>query len=240
MAEHSHSHGLIDRSVVRSREGLRAVGLSLLVLGLTAAAQAVVFGATDGVDLLADLIHNAGDAATAVPLGIVFALRAPSAERQAQSWVFVVLAIFVSRPAWQATRPCCAWPTHATVGGFAGSLWAVRIGTKAGRRLDSPALITDGAHATADAYVSLAVITSAAVVALGIGIADPVIGLAITVVMLRITRESWRTVRAAEHRPPLRAWRERCSHAWRPIRLNGRHARRSMGAAGFEPATPRV
>ena len=72
---------------------------------------------------------------------------------------------------------------------------AALIRTRAGRRLDSPALVADGAHARADAYVSLAVIASALAVAIGLEIADPVIGLAITVVILRITWQSWRTVR---------------------------------------------
>ena len=72
---------------------------------------------------------------------------------------------------------------------------AGQIRTRAGRRLDSPALIADGAHARADAYVSLAVIASAVVVALGLEVADPLIGLAITLVILRITWQSWRTVR---------------------------------------------
>ena len=93
-AAHGHSHGLVDESVKRSQDGIRAVALSLLVLALTAAAQLVVFAVSGSVALLADLIHNAGDAATALPLGIAFALRSPSAERKAG--LFVVLAIFVS------------------------------------------------------------------------------------------------------------------------------------------------
>ena len=83
--------------------------------------------------------------------------------------------------------------------GFAGNWIAAVIRTRAGRRLDSPALIADGAHARADAYVSLAVIASAAVVAIGLPIADPLIGLAITLVILRITWHSWRTVRGHTH-----------------------------------------
>lgn len=91
---HGHSHGLVDPSIKRSREGLRAVGISLGVLGLTGAAQLVVFAASGSVALLADLIHNFGDALTAVPLGIAFLLRSWVAERRAG--LFVVLAIFVS------------------------------------------------------------------------------------------------------------------------------------------------
>jgi divalent metal cation (Fe/Co/Zn/Cd) transporter len=79
--------------------------------------------------------------------------------------------------------------------GFLGNEIAARVRTRAGRRLDSPALVADGEHARADAYVSLGVVASAGVVAAGLPIADPLIGLAITVVILRITWQSWRTVR---------------------------------------------
>ena len=89
-----HGHGLVDPSIKRSREGLRAVGLALLILGLTAGVQALVFAASGSVALLADLIHNGGDAATAIPIGIAFALRSARAERWAG--LAVVFAIFVS------------------------------------------------------------------------------------------------------------------------------------------------
>ena len=91
---HGHRHGLVDRSILRSRAGVRAVSLSLLVLGVTAAVQAAIFLVTDSVALLADLIHNVGDALTALPLGIAFALRSERAEGYAG--LAVVLAIFVS------------------------------------------------------------------------------------------------------------------------------------------------
>jgi divalent metal cation (Fe/Co/Zn/Cd) transporter len=83
----------------------------------------------------------------------------------------------------------------AGVIGYGGNLIASRIRLSAGRRLDSAALLADGHHARADAYVSLAVVASAAVVALGAPIADPLIGLAITGVILRITWQSWRAIR---------------------------------------------
>src|SRR5436190_12410981 len=92
--DHGHSHGLVDRSIVRSQAGLRAVGLSLAILGLAATAQLVLFFATNSIALVADLIHNFGDAATAIPLGAAFALRSGRAERWAG--LAVVLAIFVS------------------------------------------------------------------------------------------------------------------------------------------------
>ncbi len=84
----------------------------------------------------------------------------------------------------------------AGVIGYAGNHVAALIRTRAGKTLDSPALIADGNHARADAYVSLAVVASAVVVALGLPIADPLIGLGITAVILKITWDSWRTVRA--------------------------------------------
>jgi cation diffusion facilitator family transporter len=203
-AGHGHSHGLIDDSIRRSRAGLRAVGLSLLVLGATAAAQAVVFALSGSVALLADLIHNGGDALTALPLGIAFALRSARAERWAG--LAVVAAIFLSAcvAGYEAVDRLIdpsdvqALGALAVAGalGVAGNWAAALIRTRAGRRLDSPALIADGAHARADAYVSLAVIASALAVALGLRIADPLIGLAMTLVILRITWHSWRTVRA--------------------------------------------
>ena len=202
--DHGHSHGLVDDSIKRSREGVRAVSLALLVLGLTAAAQAVVFAASGSVALLADLIHNFGDAATAIPLGIAFALRSARAERLAG--LAVVLAIFVSAcvAGYEAVDRLIDPQDIDRVGalaaagvlGFAGNWWAAIIRSRAGRRLDSAALVADGAHARADAYVSLAVVASALAVAVGAELLDPLIGLAITIVILRITWHSWQTVRA--------------------------------------------
>jgi len=206
-SEQGHSHGLVDESIKRSRAGLRAVGLSLAVLGLTAGAQALVFAASGSVALLADLIHNFGDAATAIPLGIAFALRSAKAERWAG--LAVVFAIFASAcVAGYEALDRLVNPSEvehlaalfaAGMLGFGGNWIAALIRTRAGHRLDSPALVADGAHARADAYVSLAVVASAAAVALGAEVADPLIGLAITVVILRITWDSWRTVRGHEH-----------------------------------------
>ena len=200
---HDHSHGLLDESIKRSREGLRAVGLALLILTLTAIAQTVIYVASGSIALLADLIHNAGDAATAIPLGIAFALRSARAERWAG--LAVVAAIFISAcvAGYEAIvrlidpRDVEHLGALAAAGvvGFAGNWIAATVRTRAGRRLDSPALVADGAHARADAYVSLAVVASAAVVALGFEMADPLIGLAITLVILRITWQSWQTVR---------------------------------------------
>jgi cation diffusion facilitator family transporter len=204
---HGHSHGLVEESIKRSHAGMRAVALALLVLGVTAAAQTAIFALSGSVALLADLIHNAGDAATAIPLAIAFALRSARAERWAG--LAVVLAIFVSAcvAGYEAVHRLIEPAEVTNLGalaaagavGFAGNRIAASIRSRAGRRLDSPALIADGAHARADAYVSLAVIASAAVVAIGLPIADPLIGLAITLVILRITLDSFRTVRGHDH-----------------------------------------
>ena len=199
---HGHSHGLVDRSIVRSREGVKAVALSLAVLGLTALAQLAIFLLTSSVALLADLVHNFGDALTAVPLGIAFFLRSFRAEKIAG--LAVVLAIFVSAcVALYETIQRFINPedlTHlwvlaaAGVIGFAGNELAAQVRLRAGRRLSSPALLADGNHARTDGFVSLGVVASALIVALGFPLGDPIIGLVITLVIFKITWDSWRLV----------------------------------------------
>ena len=205
--EHGHSHGLVDPSIKRSRQGVRAVGLSLGILLATALVQVVIYVSTSSVALLADLIHNFGDALTAVPLGAAFLMRSLRAERWAG--YAVVLAIFIS---------ACVAGVQAVdrllnpedldhllalalagVAGFVGNEIAAVIRTRAGRRLDSPALVADGNHARVDGLVSLGVVASAAVVALGLEAADPLIGLAIALVILRITWDSLETVRGRDY-----------------------------------------
>ena len=204
--EHGHSHGLVDRSILRSRAGIRAVSWSLAILTLTAVAQAFIYSRTLSIALLADLIHNFGDALTAIPLGLAFFFRSVRGERIAG--LGVVLAIFISAlvALWQTIERFIhpralshLWLLAAAgVIGFAGNEIAAQVRLRAGRRLQSAALVADGNHARVDGLVSLGVLASAAVVALGLDIADPVIGLAITLVILRITWQSWRTVRHAE------------------------------------------
>ena len=206
-AQRGHSHGLVHHSIRRSRTGLRAVAVSLGVLGVTAAIQAAIYVATGSVALLADLIHNFGDALTAVPLGAAFLLRSAKAERGAGR--LVVLAIFVSAcvagvlAVDKLVNPHA--PQHllalgiAGAVGFAGNELAAQVRLGAGRRLDSPALVADGYHARTDGFVSLGVMLSAALVALGLPIADPIIAIVITAVILRITWQSWLTVSGRTH-----------------------------------------
>lgn len=202
---HGHSHGLIAPSIVRSRQGLRAVSISLGVLAATAGVQVAVFVLCGSVALLADLIHNFGDALTAVPLGIAFFLRSYRGEKLAG--LAVVLAIFVSAcVALYASIQRFVHPqdlshlwTLAAAGavGFLGNEIAARVRLHAGREFSSPALVADGKHARADGFVSLGVVASAVVVALGVTIADPIIGLVISAVIIKITWDSWRTVTTA-------------------------------------------
>ncbi|MCW3039184.1 MAG: cation diffusion facilitator family transporter [Solirubrobacterales bacterium] len=196
----------MDRSITQSRDGLRTVAISLGVLLLTALAQVAIFAVTGSLALLADVIHNVGDALTAIPLSIAFLLRSRLAEKRAG--YFVVGAIFISAmvAAGEATNRLVNPQDISHLGalaaagaiGFLGNELAAQVRTRAGRRLGSAALIADGQHARADGYVSLSVIASAAVVALGLPIVDPLIGLAMTAVILRITWRSWSTVRAAD------------------------------------------
>jgi cation diffusion facilitator family transporter len=202
-AHHEHSHGLVDPSIKRSHEGLQVVLVSLAILGVTALIQGAIYVATGSIALLADLIHNAGDALTAVPLGAAFLLRSTRAERGAGlAVVFTIFASAIAAGVFAVERIIHPLPPEhlaqlaaAGVIGVIGNTLAARVRLSGGRRLDSAALIADGQHARSDAIVSLGVILSAIVVALGAPIADPLIGLAITALILRITWESWQTVR---------------------------------------------
>jgi len=201
---HGHSHGLVDPSIVRSRQGVRAVSISLVVLLATTLIQIGVFLSTNSIALLADLIHNFGDALTALPLGIAFFLRSARGEKAAG--YFVVATIFVSAcvALWQTVerlidpQPLSHLGALAAAGavGFIGNEIAALIRLRAGKRLSSPALVADGYHARTDGFVSLGVVGSAIIVALGFELGDPLIGLAITLIILRITWQSWRTIRA--------------------------------------------
>ena len=183
-----HTHGLVDPEIVRSRVGVKLVGWSLLVLAITAALQAVVFVASGSVALLADLIHNAGDALTAVPLGVAFVAVSRRGERRAGYAVVAMIFVSAGVAAIEAVdrlvnpQSLDHLPALALAGlvGFVGNEIAAQIRLHGGARLDSLALIADGHHARIDGFVSLGVIASAGAVALGVDVADPLIGLAIT------------------------------------------------------------
>jgi hypothetical protein len=187
--------------------------ISLAVLAAAAAVQALIFVLTGSVALLADLIHNAGDALTAIPVGAAFLLRSERAERWAG--YAVVLAIFISAcVALVETIQRLIHPEElshlwalagAGLIGFLANELAARVRLRAGRRLRSPALVADGKHARVDGFVSLGVVASAALVALGWEMGDPIVGLLITLVILRVTWDSWHTVPASTF-APLSCW----------------------------------
>lgn len=200
---HDHSHGLVDPSIVRSRSGVKAVTLSLAVLLVTSLVQLAVFLLSDSVALLTDVIHNGGDALTAIPLGIAFFLRS----RRGELWAgYVVVAVILASALLALFEVIDRFlhpqsPTHlwalflAGLVGVIGNEVAAVIRWRAGKRLESPALIADGIHARADGYVSAGIIASAAFIALGLPIADPIIGLIITGLIFHSTWESWETIR---------------------------------------------
>jgi cation diffusion facilitator family transporter len=200
----AHTHGQIDQDVLRSSEGIRAVSMSLAVLALTAVLQAVLVSLTGSVALLADLIHNAADALTAIPLALAFFMRSLRAERGAgYGIVGVIFASALVAGAEALDR--LVHPAHlhglglvvaAGVVGFAGNEVAARIRLTMGTHLHSAALVADGRHARVDGVVSLSVVVGAALVWVGVHGADAVVGLGISLLMLRISWTTLRTIRA--------------------------------------------
>ena len=186
------------------RVGLRAVLLSLTVLAITSAVQAVIFVLTGSVALLTDLIHNTGDALTAIPLGISFVRPSRRASRNAE--LFVLGAIIVSAVAAgiEAIRRVAGGraPDRLLVlaaGGVVGAIgnWiAAKVRTRTGQAINNAALMADGDHALIDAFVSLAVVLSALLVYLGFPIADPLIALASVAIIVLITIHAWRIIQS--------------------------------------------
>ena len=200
---HDHSHGLVDPSVLRSRAGVKAVSLSLAVLLAASVVQFVVYLLSGSVALLTDVIHNGGDAMTAIPLGIAFLMRSARGERWAGYCVVAVVLASALLALIQVIERFLhpQTPTHlwallvAGIVGVVANEIAAMIRWRAGRRLGSPALIADGNHARADGYVSAGIIVSTALIAIGVPIADPIIGLIITGLIFHTTWESWEMIR---------------------------------------------
>ncbi|MGD1930596.1 MAG: cation diffusion facilitator family transporter [Leptolyngbyaceae cyanobacterium] len=210
---HSHTHGAIDPTIATSARGLWAVQWSLVGLLITSVLQAIVFSLSGSVALLADLIHNVGDALTALPLGIAFIVgRRPATARFAYGYgrledlagVAVVGVVLLSAlvTAYESIeRFYHPQPIDhlgalaiAALIGFVGNELVALFRMKVGQEINSAALIADGKHAMADGWVSLAVLVSAVGVAWGYTWADPVIGLVITALLLRIVWESGQTI----------------------------------------------
>ncbi|MFK4541556.1 cation diffusion facilitator family transporter [Streptomyces tendae] len=214
LTPHSHeSADKLDPALESSARGLRALWVSLAVLGATALVQAAVVTVSGSVALLGDTVHNTADALTAVPLGIAFLLGRRAATRRFTygygraedlAGVVVVLTITASAvfAAWTAVdrlldpRPVAHVPAVAVAAlvGFAGNEWVARHRIRVGREIGSAALVADGLHARTDGYTSLAVLLGAGGAALGWRLADPVVGLAITAAIVLVLRDAAREV----------------------------------------------
>jgi cation diffusion facilitator family transporter len=211
---HSHDHGeQIAGHLASSGEGLRAVGISLAGLGVTAVLQLVVVAMSGSVALLADTIHNFSDALTAVPLGLAFVLgrRRPTrrytygygrAEDLAGIFIVVTIALSAAIAAWQAVERLlhprgleqAGWVALAGLVGFAGNELVAAYRIRVGRRIGSAALVADGLHARTDGLTSLAVLGAALGTMAGWRLADPVVGLLISVAILNVLRVAARDI----------------------------------------------
>ena len=211
-----HSHDAadsLDDALTSSNEGIHAVKLSLVALAVTAVLQAAVVLRSESVALLADTVHNLSDALTAIPLWIAFVLGRRAATRRytygfgraedlAGLFVVAMIALSAVVAGWEAIdrllhpRPVThlTWVAVAGLLGFAGNELVAVYRIRVGRRIGSAALVADGLHARTDGYTSLAVVAGAAGVAAGWSLADPIIGLVITVAILAVLRTAARDI----------------------------------------------
>jgi cation diffusion facilitator family transporter len=214
LTPHSHDTAVaVDSALEASDRGMRALLVSLAVLGVTAGIQAVVAALSGSIALLGDTLHNVADALTALPLGLAFWLgRRPANRRYTYGYgraedlagIVIVLLIAASSAlaAYEAVqRLLHHHPVHhlwavalAAVVGFLGNELVARYRIKVGRDIGSAALVADGLHARTDGFTSLSVLVGAAGVAVGWDWADPAVGLFITVAILLVLRDAAREV----------------------------------------------
>ncbi|MDQ1043683.1 cation diffusion facilitator family transporter [Streptomyces sp. V4I2] len=214
LTPHSHETAdKLDSALESSARGMRALWISLAVLGATALAQAFVVAVSGSVALLGDTVHNTADALTAVPLGIAFVLGRRAATRRftygygrAEDLAGIVIVLTIAASAafagWAAIdrlfdpRPVHHVPAVAVAAlvGFAGNEWVARYRIRVGRDIGSAALVADGLHARTDGFTSLAVLLGAGGSALGWELADPIVGLAITAAIMLVLRDAAREV----------------------------------------------
>ena len=210
LAPHSHDAAdSVDDALVASNEGVRAVQLSLIGLGVTAALQLVVALASGSVAVLADTIHNFADASTAIPLWLAFWVgRKPANTRYTYGYgraedlagVFVLLMIVASAAVafWESLQKLLrpepidhlGWVAAAGLAGFVGNELVAQYRIGVGQRIGSAALVADGYHARTDGLTSLAVVVGAAGVWLGFPLADPIVGLVITLAILIVLKDA--------------------------------------------------
>ena len=213
-APHSHdASDSIDGALESSAAGIRAVKLSLVALGATSVLQLVIVLISGSVALLADTIHNFSDALTAIPLWIAFALGTKAATRRYTygfgraedlAGLFVIAMITLSAiiAAVESIRRLIhpvpiqhlGWVAAAGLVGFIGNELVAVYRIRVGRRIGSAALIADGLHARTDGFTSLAVLLGAGGVALGFPLADPIVGLLITIAILAVLQTAVRDV----------------------------------------------
>jgi cation diffusion facilitator family transporter len=213
---HPHSHDAadsVDSALESSAQGIRAVKISLAALAVTAGLQFLVVLVSGSVALLADTIHNVSDALTAVPLWIAFAIGRRAANHRYTygygraedlAGLFVVAMIVLSAvvAGVEAIRRLLdptpvqhlAWVALAELVGFAGNELVAVYRIRIGRRIGSAALVADGLHARTDGLTSLAVLVGAGGVAAGFPLADPIVGLLITVAILAVLRTAVRDI----------------------------------------------
>lgn len=211
--KHGHTHGAVDPSSLTTERGIWAVKWSFFWLFVTALLQAVVVLYTGSIALLADTIHNVGDAATAIPLWIAFRLvqKKPSSrftygygrveDLAGVSIVFVILfsaavAGYESIDRFLHPQPVThlSWVIIASVIGFLGNEAVALFRIRVGKEIGSAALVADGYHARVDGLTSLAVLFGAIGVWLGYPLADPIVGLCITAAILRIVWDSGKSI----------------------------------------------
>jgi len=210
---HGHTHGTVDPALLATAQGISAVKWSLVILAITAAVQIVVVVLTGSVALLADTVHNVGDALTAVPLWIAFSFaRRPPTKRYTYGFgrvedlagIAVVLTILFSalfagyesvlRIVHPQTITHLGAVAAAALVGFIGNEAVAQLRIRTGRRIASVALVADGHHARIDGFTSLAVLAGALGVWLGFPLADPIVGLLIALAIMRIVWQSAKSV----------------------------------------------
>ena len=208
-----HGHGTVDGEILASTRGIWATKISLAALLATAVVQLVIVYFTGSVALLADTIHNFGNAATAIPLWAAFTLsrKLPTkrfncgyGRAEDLAGLLIVLSILATGiiAAYQSIIRLGEPPeidyiwivALAAVIGFAGNEAVALFRIKIGKEIGSAALIADGHHARADGLTSLAVLGGAIGVSLGYPLADPIVGLVISAAILRIVVETSKSV----------------------------------------------
>ena len=214
LTPHSHdASDSVDTALESSAVGIRAVKISLVVLGITAIAQAAVVALSGSVALAADTIHNFSDALTAVPLWVAFVLSTRAATRRytygfgraedlAGLFVVAMIALSAVIAGYEAVMRLInpvpiehvGWVAAAGLIGFIGNELVALYRIRVGRRIGSAALVADGLHARTDGFTSLAVLVSAGGVALGFPLADPIVGIVITFAILAVLRTAARDV----------------------------------------------